>query len=112
MATRKPARKGQEGIIDVFGGGRSATTKKPVKKAPPVKSKAEEEGKALKAALAHIEAMAKERVAKARDPVKMGLKLSADIRQIAERIENEVLAESLSVTEASEGAVGMGIGVL
>jgi hypothetical protein len=59
--------------------------------------------------------MARDRISKARDPVKMGLKVAGEIRKIAEKIENEVMADSLSATEASyvsDGTVGMGIGVL
>lgn len=67
--------------------------------------------RAFQNALANVEKMAKERIGKAKDPVKTGLKLTAQIREVAESIETEIMNESLSLTEASDGIVGVGIGV-
>ena len=67
--------------------------------------------KAFQNALANVEKMAKERIEKAKDPVKTGLKLTAQIREVAEKIEMELMDERLSLTEASDGIVGVGIGV-
>jgi hypothetical protein len=66
-------------------------------------------------ALNHIEKMAKDYISNAKDPFKMGCKLSNEIRNIAERIDSETIAEGMSLTEAaysSETIVGVGVGVI
>ncbi len=58
--------------------------------------------------------LAQERVRNARDPFATGIEIAAQIRKIAEQVEYEVRAESMSLTEAgyvSVDAVGVGIGV-
>jgi hypothetical protein len=70
--------------------------------------------KALAAALLNLETLARERIGSARDSFSVGLRVVDQIRELAERIEEEVRSESLSMTEASYSAdvVGVTIGVL
>jgi len=66
-------------------------------------------------ALKNIESMGKELIDKANDPFKMGCKIANEIRDVADRIENEAMAEGISLTEASystETVVGVGVGVI
>lgn len=66
-------------------------------------------------ALKNIESMGKELIDKANDPFKMGCKIASEIRDVADRVENEAMAEGISLTEASystETVVGVGVGVI
>jgi hypothetical protein len=89
-------------------------TKKSVKK--PVKNAGTDRmEKAFMAALETMEKLAKERVLMARDPLKIGSKMADQIRSVADRLDDEVQAEGIALTEAgytSHDLVGVGIGVL
>lgn len=87
------------------------------KEKSPVKTKKQAASKADKAfalALLNLEALARERIDSARDSFAVGLRVADQIRELAERIEDEVRTESLAMTEASYSAdvVGVTIGVL
>ena len=84
----------------------SKSTKKPAAPKP---------DKALISALAAVEKLAKERILDARDPFVVGIKIADQVRALADIIEDEVRAESLTQTEAgyaSETVVGVGVGVI
>ncbi len=71
--------------------------------------------KAFVAALTTMEKIAKERMLAARDPLKIGLKMAKQIHDVADRVEDELRAEGLALTEAaytSHDEIGVGIGVL
>ncbi len=80
----------------------------------PKKPKTSKIDKAFAAALSNLEVLAKERIDSAKDPVSTGLKIASQIRRLAERIDDEVRAESLANTEASYASdvIGVTIGVL
>ncbi|HOF57945.1 MAG TPA: hypothetical protein PLF87_08290 [Syntrophorhabdaceae bacterium] len=66
-------------------------------------------------ALRNIESMGKELIEKSNDPFKMGCRIANEIRDVADRVENEAMAEGISLTEASyytETVVGVGVGVI
>ncbi|HNZ58753.1 MAG TPA: hypothetical protein PLX88_04950 [Syntrophorhabdaceae bacterium] len=66
-------------------------------------------------ALRNIESMGKELIEKSIDPFKMGCRIANEIRDVADRVENEAMAEGISLTEASyytETVVGVGVGVI
>ena len=65
--------------------------------------------------LKNIEIMGKEIISNANEPFKMGCKIADELRSVANRIENEAMAEGISQTEASYSTglvVGVGIGVI
>ncbi|OPY76468.1 MAG: hypothetical protein A4E63_00085 [Syntrophorhabdus sp. PtaU1.Bin050] len=70
--------------------------------------------KSFEACLAQLETIAKELIDQAEDPVKVGRKVVDQIRAVADRIEDEIIAEGMTLTEAysSHDLVGVGIGVL
>jgi uncharacterized protein YegJ (DUF2314 family) len=96
-----------------LGGDKMAVKKEksPVNKKKQAASKAD---KAFALALLNLEALARERIDSARDSFAVGLRVADQIRELAERIEDEVRTESLAMTEASYSAdvVGVTIGVL
>jgi hypothetical protein len=61
-----------------------------------------------------LEKLAKDYIGQARDKMKTGRKVANQIRSVADNIENELLIEGVTNTEAydSRDAIGMGIGVL
>jgi len=66
----------------------------------------------LKLAITNIERLAKERIYDSSDPFATGVKIAEQIRKLAERIEGETQAESITMTEAgytSESMLGVGI---
>jgi hypothetical protein len=89
------------------GSGRSSqSTKKPATPKP---------DKALISALAAVEKLAKERILDARDPFAVGIRIADQVRVLADIIEDEVRAETLTQTEAgyaAETVVGVGVGVI
>ena len=64
--------------------------------------------------LAQLETLAKELIDHADDPVNVGRKMVDQIRAVADRLEDEIIAEGMTLTEAysSHDLVGVGIGVL
>jgi hypothetical protein len=80
----------------------------------PKKQTASKSDKVFAAALLHLETLAKEHIGNARDPFAAGLRIADQIRELAERVEEEVYMESLANTEASYSSdtVGVTIGVL
>ena len=67
--------------------------------------------KAFDSALKNLEEMAKDRINHAQSPFKTGITIARQIRDLAGRIEKEVMDENMALTEAAD-TVGMGIGVL
>jgi hypothetical protein len=65
-------------------------------------------------AMANLEKLAKDYLGQTKDKIKTGRKISDKIREVADNIENELLIEGMTMTEAydSRDAIGMGIGVL
>lgn len=65
-------------------------------------------------AMASLERLAKDYISQAKDEIKTGRKIADKIREVADNIENELLIEGVTMTEAydSRDAIGMGIGVL
>jgi hypothetical protein len=70
--------------------------------------------KSFQAVLAQLETVAKELIDQAEDPVKVGRKIVDQIHAVADRVEDEIIAEGMTLTEAysSHDLVGVGIGVL
>jgi hypothetical protein len=91
-----------------------AVKKTSVKPKQKRESSADKLDKSLNALLVQVESLAKERIDQARDALKVGRKIADQIRAIADRVENEVIADGMAKTEAysSQDAVGVGIGVL
>ncbi|MBA4390814.1 MAG: hypothetical protein C0399_07735 [Syntrophus sp. (in: bacteria)] len=70
--------------------------------------------KAFTAALENMEKFAREHIENSRNPLTAGKKLLAEIQATVGRIENEIGADSIAMTEAgysSDGVVGVGVGV-
>ncbi len=69
---------------------------------------------AFAAALAELEKLARERIDKAKDPVKVGRDTADQIRALADRVEDELIEQGLTLTEAydSHDLIGVGLGVL
>jgi hypothetical protein len=65
-------------------------------------------------AMTSFEQLAKDYISQAKDELKTGRKIADKIRQVADNIENELIIEGMTMTEAydSRDAIGMGIGVL
>jgi hypothetical protein len=70
--------------------------------------------KSVNEAMANLEKLAMEYIGQARDKIKIGRKITNQIRDVADNIENELLVEGINMTEAYDSAdfVGVGIGVL
>lgn len=70
--------------------------------------------KSVNEAMANLEKLAMEYIGQARDKIKTGRKITNQIRDVADNIENELLVEGINMTEAYDSAdfVGVGIGVL
>ena len=86
--------------------------KKPVKKSK--KLPQDNTAKAFTAALENMEKLAKEHIENSRNPLTAGKKLLAEIEAAVGRIESEIGADSIAMTEAgysSDGIVGVGVGV-
>ena len=59
--------------------------------------------------------MGRQLIDKANDPFKMGCRIASEIREVADRVESEAMAEGISLTEASyssDTVVGVGVGVI
>jgi len=65
-------------------------------------------------AMANLEKLAMEYIGQAKDKIKTGRKITDQIRDVADNIENELLIEGINLTEAYDSMdfVGVGIGVL
>lgn len=65
-------------------------------------------------AMANLEMLAMEYIGQAKDKIKTGRKITDQIRDVADNIENELLIEGINLTEAYDSMdfVGVGIGVL
>jgi hypothetical protein len=65
-------------------------------------------------AMTNLEMLAKDYIAQAKDEIRTGRKIADLIREVADNIENELIIEGLTMTEAydSHGVIGVGIGVL
>jgi hypothetical protein len=66
-------------------------------------------------ALRDVEAMGKDLINASNDPFKLGCNIASELRNAANRVENEAMAEGISLTEASyssEIIVGVGVGVI
>ncbi|OPX98847.1 MAG: hypothetical protein A4E62_02023 [Syntrophorhabdus sp. PtaU1.Bin002] len=70
--------------------------------------------KNFEAGLVQLETLAKDLIDQADDPVKVGRNIVDQIHAVADRIEDEIIAEGMTLTEAysSHDLVGVGIGVL
>jgi hypothetical protein len=65
-------------------------------------------------ALENMEKLAKEHIENSRNPVTAGKKVLSEIEATVGRIEREIGAETMAMTEAgnpSDGIVGVGVGV-
>lgn len=69
---------------------------------------------AFAAALTEVETLARDRIDKAKDPLKVGREAADQIRAVADRIEDEIIERGLTLTEAydSHDLIGVGLGVL
>lgn len=69
---------------------------------------------AFAAALAELERLARERIDKAKDPMKVGRETAVQIRALADKVEDEIIEQGLTLTEAydSHDLIGVGLGVL
>lgn len=86
--------------------------KKTVKTAK--KSSQENTAKAFTVALENMEKLAKEHIENSRNPLTAGKKILAELAAATRRIENEIGADTMDMTEASyasDGVVGVGVGV-
>ncbi len=65
-------------------------------------------------AMANLEMLAMEYIGQSKDKIKTGRKITDQIRDVADNIENELLIEGINLTEAYDSMdfVGVGIGVL
>ena len=65
-------------------------------------------------AMTNLANLAKEFISQAKDEIKTGRKIADKIREVADNIENELVIESMNLTEAydSKDFIGVGIGVL
>jgi hypothetical protein len=70
--------------------------------------------KSVNEAMANLEKLAMEYIGQAKDKTKTGRKITNQIRDVADNIENELLVEGINMTEAYDSTdfVGVGIGVL
>ena len=70
--------------------------------------------KSVNEAMANLEKLAMEYIGQAKDKIKTGRKITDQIRDVADNIENELLIEGINLTEAYDSMdfVGVGIGVL
>jgi hypothetical protein len=78
------------------------------------KSLQDNTAKAFTAALENMENLARDHIENSRNPLTAGKKLLAEIEAAVRRIEGEIGADSLAMTEAgcaSDGVVGVGVGV-
>lgn len=65
-------------------------------------------------AMKNLEDLAKEYIGQAKDEIRTGRRIADKIREVADNIENELVIEGMTQTEAydSRDFVGVGIGVL
>ena len=78
------------------------------------KSPQDSTAKAFTVALENMEKLAREHIENSRNPLTAGKKLLAEIQITVGRIEGEIGADSIDMTEAnyaSDGIVGVGVGV-